>query len=264
MFIHNIDPVLFTIGAVQIRYYGLFYAIGFIIALYMIPWLAKQRKEDISSELIQEFIVYVIVGIVIGARLFYVLFYNFMSYMQNPIEILMIWKGGLSFHGGLVGAMIVSYLFCKKKNVSFYKLADLTVIPLALGLALGRIANFFNGELWGRITDLPWAVKFKNVDGYRHPSQLYESMKNLFIFFVLFFNRKKKFPDGFFFWNFVFLYGVLRFIIEFLREPDAQLGFIAFGLSMGQLLSLAMVLVAGYYLFLYWKKHKACTLHLFK
>ncbi len=264
VFVHNINPVLLNLGPFQVRYYGLFYALGFVVALFMIPWLAKQRREKrITSEVVQEFVIYLIIGVVLGARIFYILFYNLLFYLADPIEMLMLWHGGLSFHGGLLGAIVATLFFCRVKKIPFYTLADLTVIPLGICLALGRVANFINGELPGRLTSLPWGVKFPSADGYRHPSQLYAALKDTVIFMILFFNRKKKFPAGFLFWNFVFLYGVLRFFVEFFRQPDSQLGFIVWGLSMGQLLCLCMVAVGGWFLWKYKKKHKVTFWQLF-
>ena len=171
MFFHNINPVLFEIGPFQIRYYGLFYALGFVIAYFLIYYLAKRRQLGITKDDVSDFLVYQIIGIVLGARLLYVLFYNLQYYLKNPFEIIAIWHGGLSFHGGLIGGIIASYLFCKKKKIEFYDLADIIVIPVALGLALGRIGNFMNAELYGRITNMPWCIDYS---------------KNKFIYYTLF------------------------------------------------------------------------------
>ena len=153
MFYHNISPVLLEIGPFQIRYYGLFYALGFVIAYFLIYYLAKRKELPLTKDDVADFLVYEIIGIVLGARLIYVIFYNPLSYLQNPLEIIMLWHGGLSFHGGLAGAIIGGYLFCRKKKMEFYDLADIVVLPVALALALGRIGNFINAELVGRITN---------------------------------------------------------------------------------------------------------------
>ena len=244
VFIHNINPVLFDFtlfGAhFEVRYYGIIYMLSFIIAYFMIKYLAKQRKLGMTDDDSADLILYILIGVVAGARIFYIVFYNLPYYFQNPLEMVAVWHGGLSFHGGLVGAAVAGWYFCRKKKLSFYKLADIAVIPAAIGLALGRIGNFMNGEVYGRITDLPWAVKFTGADGFRHPSQLYESLKNVLIFATLWGIKDKKLPDGFLFWTFVTMYGLLRFTIEFWREPDAQLGFIFGNLTMGQLLTLPM------------------------
>jgi phosphatidylglycerol:prolipoprotein diacylglycerol transferase len=249
MFIHNIDPVLLRLGPLEIRYYGLFFILGFVITYFMLNYLAKRKQLELSKDDVADFLMYIILGIIIGARFFYVFIYNLPFYLNNPSEILAIWHGGLSFHGGLVGAILMGLYYCKKKKINFYTLADLTIIPLALGLALGRLGNFTNGELYGRITEVPWSMKFDGAEGYRHPSQLYESFKNLIIFSVLWFIKDKKFPPGFMFWLFVCLYSALRFSIEFFRQPDAQLGFIIGFLTMGQILSIIMLTIGAIMLY---------------
>ena len=249
MFYHNINPVLFKIGIFEIRYYGLIFILGFLIGYLFLVYLAKERKLNLTKDDISDLLLYLLIGIIAGARLFYILFYNLGFYLENPLEMFALWHGGLSFHGGLAGAVIAILLFCKKKKVSFYEIIDIVVIPVALGLAFGRIGNFLNGELYGRITNLPWAVKFKGAEGFRHPSQLYESLKNLVIFSVLWFIRNKKLPNGFLFWSFVTMYSVLRFFVEFVREPDPQLGFIIFSMTMGQILSIITCSIGIYFLF---------------
>lgn len=253
MFYNNIDPVLFRLGSLEIRYYGIIYALCFVIAYFMIYHLAKKGRLKLTKDDVADFVFYLLIGTVIGARVFYVVFYDPAYFISNPLMIPAVWHGGLSFHGGLVGAVIASLLFCKKKKISFYEIADIAVIPLALGLFLGRIANFINGELVGRITNVPWCVKFQNFEGCRHPSQIYEAAKNLFMFFVLWIaydlkTKGKKLPSGFLFWLFVVMYSVLRFFIEFFRMPDEQLGFIVFGLTMGQILNIAMLAAGIFFL----------------
>jgi len=243
MFYHNINPTLLKIGPFEIRYYGIIFVLGFIIAYYMLLYLGRKREINLSKDDVETFILYQMIGVIAGARLFAVFVYNPGFYLANPLEIFAIWHGGLSFHGGLIGGVVAGLIFCRKKNIGFYKLADIIVIPAAIALCLGRIANFINGELVGRITDVPWAVKFKGYEGFRHPSQIYESLKNLFIFGVLWKIKDKKLPDGFLFWSFVLMYSVLRFSIGFFRAPDPQFGFVAFGLTMGQILNIIMFLV---------------------
>lgn len=261
MFIHNIDPVLFSIGPFEIRYYGLFYAIGFVMAYLLISYLAKKKKLPLSKDDVADYILYVLVGTVLGARIFYVLFYNLSFYLSNPAEIIAVWHGGLSFHGGLIGAVIAGFYFCRKKKVSFYNLADITVIPLALGLALGRIGNFINGELAGRITNVPWCMDYSQnrfiieiPEGCRHPSQIYASFKNLIIFFTLWAIKDKNLPKGFMFWLFVVMYSALRFTVEFFRQPDSQLGFILGPLTMGQILSVVMFAIGLFFIYKVSKK----------
>jgi len=256
MFFHNINPILFQLGNLQIRYYGLFYAFGFIIAYFLIYYLAKRKQLSITKDDVADFLVYAILGVVLGARLFYVLFYNPRFYFQNPFELIAVWHGGLSFHGGLLGAITSTYLFCKRKKINFYDLADIAVMPVALALALGRIGNFMNAELYGRITNVAWCIDYsKNQfiqdlpEGCRHPSQIYASIKNLTIFGVLWFIKDKKLPKGFMFWTFVALYGLSRMIVEFFRQPDEQIGFIFNYFTMGQLLSFPLFLLGVYMVF---------------
>jgi len=252
MFYHNINPVLLEIGPFQIRYYGLFYALGFVIAYFLISYLAKKNQLGITKDDVADYLVYEIIGIVAGARLIYVVFYNPLFYIQNPLEIFAVWHGGLSFHGGLLGAIIVAYLFCKKKKIEFYDIADIGVIPVALALALGRIGNFMNAELYGRITNVSWCIDYSRnqfvenlPNGCRHPSQIYESIKNLAIFAVLWIIKDNKLPKGFMFWSFVTLYGLFRTIVEFFRAPDEQIGFIFNYFTMGQLLSFPVFLLGA-------------------
>ena len=220
MFFHNINPVLLELGPFQIRYYGLFYALGFVIAYFLISYLAKKRELPITKDDVADFLVYEIIGIILGARLIYVIVYNPLFYFQNPLEIFALWHGGLSFHGGLIGAIAGGYLFCRKKKTEFYDLADIVVVPVALALALGRIGNFTNAELYGRITDVSWCIDYsknqfvEKINGCRHPSQIYASIKNLTIFTVLWLIKDKKLPKGFMFWSFVALYGLFRTVVE--------------------------------------------------
>lgn len=244
MFYSQINPVLAQLGSFEIRFYGVVYALSFILLYFFILYLAKQRKLRLSKEKVSDLVIYIIIGLVVFARIFYVVFYNLQYYLKYPLEILMPWHGGMSFHGGLAGAVLAVLLFCRKNKIGFYDLADIISIPAAAFLMLGRIANFLNGELYGRITSVPWAVKFPGTEGFRHPSQIYESFKNLFIFSVLWFIKDKKLPKGFIFWTFVALSGFLRFFVEFFRMPDSQLGFIFWNLSMGQLFSI-ILFVAG-------------------
>lgn len=255
MFFHNINPVLLELGPLQIRYYGLFYALGFVIAYFLISYLAKRKELNITKDDVADLLLYEIIGIVLGARLIYVFVYNPLFYLQNPLEIFAVWRGGLSFHGGLIGAIIAGYSFCKKKKINFYDLADIAVIPVALALALGRLGNFINAELYGRITNVGWCIDYsKNQfvevpSGCRHPSQIYASIKNFTIFAVLWFIKDKKLPKGFMFWSFVALYGLFRAIVEFFRQPDEQIGFVLDYFTMGQVLSFPLFLIGLYMLY---------------
>ena len=257
MFVSNIDPILVSFGPFEIRYYGLFFVLGFVIAYFLLVHLAKRRELSLNKDDITDFLLYIIIGVVLGARIFYVFAYNLPFYLDNPVQIIAIWNGGLSFHGGIIGAAIAGFYFTKKKKVDFYELADIVVIPVALGLALGRLGNFTNGELYGRITDVPWSFKFPDAEGFRHPSQIYASFKNLLIFFTLWTNKDKQLPKGFMFWLFVVMYSALRFTVEFFREPDPQLGFIIGWLTMGQILSIIMFVIGIFFIIRVYKKSRA-------
>ncbi|MBW3023108.1 prolipoprotein diacylglyceryl transferase [Candidatus Woesearchaeota archaeon] len=258
MFYSHINPVLAAIGSVEIRFYGLVYAVSFILLYFFLVYLSKQRKLGLTAAQLSDLVLWLIIGLIVGARAFYVIFYNLRFYLANPLEIAMVWHGGMSFHGGLVGLVIIALIFCRKHKIKFYGLADIIVIPAGVFLMLGRIANFINGELYGRITSVPWAVKFHNVEGFRHPSQIYESFKNLVIFSILWFVKDiKKLAPGFIFWLFISLFGLLRFLVEFLRMPDSQLGFVLGNLSMGQILSLPMFAIGMVMLFVVSRKREA-------
>lgn len=241
---HNLNPVFLHLGPVEIRYYGLFYVIGLIVAYLMLKHFSKKGELDLDDDDLLDFILYAALGILLGSRIFYFIFYNFPLFLKNPLQLFYLWEGGMSFHGGVIGVAVAGIIFCKVKKKDFFEIADVVVLPLTLALALGRVGNFINGELYGRPTSLPWAMDFG--DGVpRHPSQLYESAKNLFMFTVLWITKSKILPKGFRFWLFIFMYGALRFTIEFVREPDPQLGLLFLGLSMGQWLSSAMILTGS-------------------
>ncbi|NQU98822.1 prolipoprotein diacylglyceryl transferase [Candidatus Woesearchaeota archaeon] len=236
------NPVLLKLGFLEIRYYSLVYIIGFLLAYFVLIKAVKSKKvKNLTKAAAEDFMVYLILGSIIGGRLFHFIFFNPSVIWTDPLEILFIWHGGISFHGGLIGAVVGYYFFRKKYDVKFYDLADLLMIPFAFTLFLGRIANFINGELWGTVTNVNWCVQFQGVEGCRHPSQLYEAAKNLVIFGVLWFMKDmKKLKKGMIFWSFVLMYGLLRFIVNFWRDVDRE---------MGQILSLIMVVIAVYFLF---------------
>lgn len=223
-YIHNLTPTLFSIGPFEVRFYGLVYVIGFLLAYWALKKAVSSGKLNLKQDDIESYILYLMLGVIVGARVFHVLFWGFSYFMANPIKILFIWEGGLAFHGALVGALLVSYWFCKKKKISLMRLADIIILPAVFVLGLGRIANFINGELWGTATNVPWCVYFDGAEGCRHPSQIYGAIKRFFIFGVLFFLNKKERKDGFIFWVFVGLMGLGRFIINFWREDIRYFG----------------------------------------
>ena len=256
MFINNFDPVAFSVISLEIRWYSLSYIFGIMIAwVYCKKFLIYDKK---ILNLFDDLISYLILGVIIGGRLGYVLFYNLDYYLNNLIEILMIWKGGMSFHGGLVGVIIATYFFSKKNNINTFLFLDIISMSAPIGIFLGRIANFINSELYGRETDLFWSVKFKAVDNlYRHPSQIYEAIfEGIILFIILNFVLKKylyKRP-GIISSSFLILYSFFRFFIEFTREPDIQIGYILFNLTLGQMLSLLFLTVG---LLLLYKKNES-------
>lgn len=237
MFTHNINPVIFSIGSLDIRWYGLMYVISLIFLYYAVSYLVKRKKVKLTQNDVEWFILIEAFAIVVGARIFEVLFYNLSYYLSNPMKIIAVWEGGLSFHGGLLGALIAAYFFCKSKKVSLLQMADLMIIPFGIALMLGRIGNFINGELYGTVTNVPWCFKFPSASGCRHPSQLYEAGKNLLIFAVLWSIKDRDEKPGYFFAVFLIMYGVLRFLVEFVRQPTDMVGF----LTIGQFLCLLMI-----------------------
>lgn len=257
VFYHNINPVLLNIGPFEIRYYGLVYAIGFLAVYFLFRWLAKRGEiKNFTPDKADLLTLYLIIGSILGARLLLFVFYSPGTLISDPLEIFRVWNGGMSFHGGIIGAVVSCLIFCRKHKINFYKLADFTVLPLSFFLIFGRIANFINGELVGTKTNVPWCVVFKDYDGCRHPSQLYEAAKNLVMFVtlsILYFSKsiKNKLKDGIIFWLFVLMYGILRFIITFWRDDPRY-----FGLSMGQYLCIAMVILSIIFIFKITKNKK--------
>ncbi|SHO55257.1 prolipoprotein diacylglyceryl transferase [Vibrio quintilis] len=240
----NIDPVLFSIGPLSVRWYGLMYLFGFLFA----TWLANRRaarpdsgwtKEQVSDLLFAGFI-----GVIVGGRLGYVIFYGFDFWLQDPLYLFKVWTGGMSFHGGLLGVMTAMFWYARRNNRRFFAVADFIAPLVPFGLALGRLGNFMNGELWGRTTDVPWAMIFPGAGPVpRHPSQIYEFLLEGVVLFIILnvFIRKKR-PVGSVAGLFLIGYALVRIFVEHFREPDAQLGLFIGGISMGQILSLPMLL----------------------
>ena len=252
----GLDPIAFSLGPLVVRWYGLAYVLGFVCAAAIIYFVAKRWKLGMSEDNLLTLMVCAIVGVVLGARIGYVLFYGDGYYLSHPLEILAFNQGGMSFHGGLVGLLIGGAVAAHMTRIPFLTLADLGSIAAPIGLFFGRCANFVNGELWGAPTDGPLGVVFGGAAGMmpRHPSQLYEAvLEGLVIFCVLFALSRKRppRPQGTFLGAFLVLYGIFRFLIEFVREPDVQLGYLWGGwLTMGQVLS-APLIVAGIALLIY-------------
>jgi phosphatidylglycerol:prolipoprotein diacylglycerol transferase len=252
----RIDPNIFQIGSFQVRYYSLMYIVAFALTYFLVVYRLQKEKFPYTRETIQDFMLWAIIGVILGGRLGYVLFYNFEYYLRHPSEIFLpfdfshgirfVGISGMSYHGGLVGLIAAAVIFCRKYRIAFWNMADLFAPAVPLGYTFGRIGNFINGELWGRATTVPWGMYFP-LDGsglLRHPSQLYEAFfEGVLLFAVLWGLREKRYFEGFFVALYVAGYGLVRFFIEFYREPDAQLGFVLGSLSMGQVLSLLMVMV---------------------
>jgi phosphatidylglycerol---prolipoprotein diacylglyceryl transferase len=246
-FYHSLSPIAFSIGPLSVRWYGLAYLAGFILAGVAMRRVSRRWEIDLSVDDIMSIVIGVAFGVIIGARLFYVIFYGAGYYLEHPLDILALNQGGMSFHGGLVGAVVGGSLVCHSYGISIPTVCDLGAIGAPLGLFFGRCANFVNGELWGKETDLPWGVMFETGGNvYRHPSQLYEAiLEGLVIFVVLYLmsRRRPARPQGTFIGTFLVLYGVFRFLIEFVRVPDEQLGYLFGPITMGQCLSLPLVVL---------------------
>jgi phosphatidylglycerol:prolipoprotein diacylglycerol transferase len=254
MFTNNFDPVAFNILSLEFRWYSLAYIAGILIGwVYCKKKLIKDQK---ILDLFDDFITYAILGIIVGGRIGYVLFYNFEYFFNNPIEILFVWNGGMSFHGGLIGVIIASNLFSKLNKVNTFIFLDLVSLSAPIGIFFGRIANFINSELYGTPTEVPWSVKFIAVDDVnRHPSQLYEAfLEGIVLFFMLQFILKKNFAKktGQISCLFLVLYSFFRIITEFFRTPDLHIGYLFFNLTLGQLIS-AVFLSIGLALYFYLK-----------
>lgn len=242
----QIDPVLVHLGPLQIRWYGLMYIFGFAAAFFIVRRVTLRRQEALTRVEIEDLFAYCILGLILGARLGYCLFYNLAYYLAHPLKILAVWEGGMSFHGGLLGLLLAGWLFAVRRDKPFLLLADLGAVAAPPGLFFGRLGNFINGELFGRVTSSAWGMVFPNGGPLpRHPSQLYEAFLEgivlLIIMYALSYRTKR---HGILLAAFLMCYGVMRFGVEFFREPDAQLGFVLGLLSMGQVLCLGMI-VAG-------------------
>ncbi len=258
MFINNLNPVAFEIFDFEIRWYSLAYIFGIIIAINFGKFLIKKNKFfEFKDNILEDYIPLSILGIIFGGRIGYVIFYDFLYYIKNPIKIFYIWEGGMSFHGGLLGIIISAYYFSKKNKINFYSFADILAVITPIGLMLGRIANFINSELIGSPTNLPWAVTFSKIDSIpRHPSQLYEAfLEGIVLFLILNYLIKKiKYTPGIISSSFLFFYGFFRIISEQFRLPDQHIGYIIWNISMGSLLSCFMI-AASIFLFFYVKKN---------
>jgi phosphatidylglycerol:prolipoprotein diacylglycerol transferase len=251
----QISPTLFSIGSFQLRYYSLMYLVAFAVVYLLFAYRIKRREIKFTTDMMQDYMVWAMIGLIVGGRLGYALFYNFSYYMSHPLEIIMpfdfsngfrfVGLSGMSYHGGLIGVLLVTIYFCRKRQINWWQFGDWLCAAAPLGYMFGRFGNFLNGELWGRVTTAPWGMYFPMdaTGSLRHPSQLYEALfEGLFLFVVLWGMRKRSPFDGFLIGLYVFGYGLVRFIIEFFREPDAHLGFVLGFNTMGQVLCTLMML----------------------
>ena len=254
MYTHNLDPVLFDFGFFVIRWYSLAYIFGILIGWWLGKRIILKRFQNLNFD-IKEFdnlITYIIISILLGGRIGYILFYNFGYYLSNPFDILKIWEGGMSFHGALIGIILGTYWFSIKKNIHTFFLLDIIAFVAPIGIFFGRIANFINGELIGKTTNVFWGIIFPNFDNKaRHPSQLYEALLEGVVLFIIMnlILFRKNYKIGTCSYVFLIFYGIFRIFSEFFREPDAQIGYLFNLISMGTILSFFMIL-AGTIIFL--------------
>ena len=264
MIIHNFSPVMIDFGIFEIRWYSVAYILGIVLGwMHAIKIIKKTQNNNIGFEEVKksdfdDLIIYLVLGIVLGGRIGYILFYNFQYYSQNLIEVLKLWQGGMSFHGGLLGVVVSIFLFSKNKKINFYKLSDIIACVAPIGLFFGRIANFINGELFGKISTLPWAIIFPYGGSLaRHPSQIYEAILEGVVLFILInylaFKKQLIFNTGYISGFFLIFYSILRIFAEKFREPDQHLGYFFNYFSIGVLLSI-LTLVAGFLIILSNKK----------
>ena len=266
MIVHNFDPVLIDLGFFQIRWYSIAYILGIILGwVYAVKIIKKtqnntQNFEPIKRSDFDDLVIYLVLGIILGGRLGYVIFYNLEYYIQNSFEIFKLWQGGMSFHGGLLGVIVAIFIFSKNKNTNFFKYSDIVACVAPIGIFLGRIANFINGELFGKISTLPWAVIFPNGGNIaRHPSQIYEAiLEGLVLFILINFLALKKhliIKTGYVSSFFLIAYSILRIFSENFREPDQHLGYLFNYFSMGTLLSI-LTLISGFLIIFFIKKNE--------
>ncbi|HRJ52042.1 MAG TPA: prolipoprotein diacylglyceryl transferase [Candidatus Thiothrix moscowensis] len=261
MLVHpQFDPIALSLGPLKIHWYGLMYVIGFLGFLIIGKMRSKQPGSVMNPDRVDDMMFWGAIGVVAGGRIGYMLFYNLKGLLADPLSLFHIWDGGMSFHGGLLGVILAMFLLAQRWNLNVFQVSDFVAPLVPIGLGAGRIGNFINGELWGRHTDVAWGMVFPAVDNLpRHPSQLYQAfLEGLILFLVLSWFRKRSPPVGAISGLFLVGYGIARFIVEFVREPDSQIGYLAFGwLTMGQVLSLPMILLGLLFMWWAYKAHKA-------
>ena len=248
MLVHpDFDPVAFSLGPLHVRWYGLMYLLGFLAGWALGRYRARRPNSGWTAEQMDDLVFYIALGVILGGRIGYILFYSFGTFLDNPLALFRIWEGGMSFHGGFLGVLLAMALFARKHHKGFWPTMDFVAPLIPPGLFFGRIGNFINGELWGRVTDLPWGMVFRQPgDGLpRHPSQLYQAaLEGVALFVIVWLFSARPRPTMAVSGVFALGYGVFRFLVEFVRQPDAQLGYLAFGwVTMGQVLSLPLIAV---------------------
>jgi phosphatidylglycerol:prolipoprotein diacylglycerol transferase len=255
----DIDPVALNLGPLKIHWYGIMYLVGFAAAWWLGHMRAKLTHSPFKPEQIADLIFYGALGAVLGGRLGYILFYDLANYLDHPLNVFKVWEGGMAFHGGLIGVLVAMWLYSRKLKVGFFVVTDFLAPLVPIGLGAGRLGNFINGELWGKVTDVPWGMVFPHAGNLpRHPSQLYQAtLEGLVLFLILWFYSSKPRPTLAVSGLFLVCYGLFRFLVEFARLPDAHIGYLAFGwLTMGQVLSLPMI-IAGVVLMVWTYKRQA-------
>jgi len=253
----TINPTILKIGPLQIRWYGIMYILAFLASYFLVKYQIRKKRLPIDINTVNDLFLFMIIGLIVGARLGYVVFYNLPFYLSHPLKLFAVWEGGMSFHGGLIGIIFAGLLFIKKRKASFWEFADLISVTAPIGLGLGRLGNFINAELYGRVTNLPWGMIFPTGGILpRHPSQLYELFfEGILLFIVLWLIKDFQFKKGTLFCLFLILYSIFRFFMEFFREPDPQLGLLFSFITMGQILSIVMC-VSGVILLFFRPKMK--------
>ena len=254
----HISPEIVRVGPIAVRWYGVMYLLGFAASYVLVMHQIKKKGHDLSRYFLDSLYTFIVLGLIIGARLGYVIFYNLSFYVRNPLDIFALWEGGMSFHGGLIGSVLAGVWCCKRSAKDPWQVADLVTSTAPIGLGFGRLGNFINGELYGRVTDVPWAMVFPAGGPLpRHPSELYEFLlEGVVLFTILWMAKDRIRITGALASLFIILYGVFRFIVEFVREPDPQLGFVLGHFTMGQVLSASMAVAGALLLCLRLKKHE--------